>query len=178
VRATEGLILVVALLGIALRLIRLRSWVPHDHVGVVMRAGQVDSVRKPGAFFLPPTNVLVVVDMRELAATVSLPAVPSAGGSRLCVVATIAGQVVEPELTALNVPGAPKDAMRQLLQVASRELLARVTPAEALAGRDTLPARLEAEIKPVARGWGIRLDRIEVTELAEVRFLGEQRAAA
>lgn len=177
-RGTEGLILVVVLLGIALRLVRLRSSVPHDHVGVVVRAGQVDRVRKPGAFFLPPTSVLVVLDMRELAGTVLLPAVPSAGGTRLRVAATVTGRVVEPKLTAINVPGAPMDAIRQLLQGAIREQLAKLPPADAVSGRGTLGARLEAEVTPVARRWGIRVDRIEVTELDEVRFVAERRAAA
>jgi regulator of protease activity HflC (stomatin/prohibitin superfamily) len=177
VRTTEGLVLVVVLLGIALRLVRLRSWVPHDHVGVIVRAGQVERIRKPGAFFLPPTSVLVVLDMRELAGTVSLPAIPSAGGTRLRVAATITGRVVEPQLTALNVPGAPIDAIRQLLQAAIREQLAQLPPAEALTGRDAVRARLEAEIKPVAGRWGIRVDGIEVTELEEIRFVAERRAA-
>ncbi len=164
------------------------GWVwaePHE-CPVVLRDGEVSSVRRGGAVFKWPSDTVARVDtsLQRLQFTADQVTREKTGVE---VTGLAVYRIVRPELAVqmldLRDPGALNEVLTQMCVGATRRLVANLTLEDCLTRRkDALADELIAEVAPVLRGhgqeaddtdrgWGVAIDTIEIQD---VRVLSDE----
>ena len=159
---TVGILVLLIILVIA-RTVRV---VQQGYVGVVKRLGQFLGLRPPGLVFLVPLiDDLQLVDIRETPRTGDKQDVITRDNVTVSVNATIFSQVVDAKLALFSVSNY-FIAIDQLSRTTLRAIFGGMTLDEALSQRERINAQLQQQMESVTDKWGIRINRIEIVDIA------------
>jgi regulator of protease activity HflC (stomatin/prohibitin superfamily) len=135
-------------------------------VGVIKRLGQFLGSRPPGVVFLVPLiDDLQLVDIRETPRTGDKQDVITRDNVTVSVNATIFSQVVDAKLALFSVSNY-FIAIDQLSRTTLRAIFGGMTLDEALSQRERINAQLQQQMESVTDKWGIRINRIEIVDIA------------
>src|SRR5919199_4007479 len=158
-----GIVLVLLAIVIIARTVNI---IQQGYVGIVKRAGQFHSVREPGITFLVPlVDSMVLVDIRETPRTGDKQEVITRDNVTVTVNATIFSQVVDARLALFSVSNY-FIAIDQLSRTTLRAIFGGMTLDEALSQRERINAQLQQQMESVTDKWGIRINRIEIVDIA------------
>ncbi len=156
-------ILVLLIILIIARTVRI---VQQGYVGVIKRLGQFLGSRPPGVVFLVPLiDDLQLVDIRETPRTGDKQDVITRDNVTVSVNATIFSQVVDAKLALFSVSNY-FIAIDQLSRTTLRAIFGGMTLDEALSQRERINAQLQQQMESVTDKWGIRINRIEIVDIA------------
>jgi regulator of protease activity HflC (stomatin/prohibitin superfamily) len=156
-------ILVLLIILVIARTVRI---VQQGYVGVVKRLGQFLGSRPPGLVFLVPLiDDLQLVDIRETPRTGDKQDVITRDNVTVSVNATIFSQVVDAKLALFSVSNY-FIAIDQLSRTTLRAIFGGMTLDEALSQRERINAQLQQQMESVTDKWGIRINRIEIVDIA------------
>lgn len=156
-------ILVLLIILVIARTVRV---VQQGYVGVIKRLGQFLGVRQPGLVFLVPLiDDLQLVDIRETPRTGDKQDVITRDNVTVSVNATIFSQVVDAKLALFSVSNY-FIAIDQLSRTTLRAIFGGMTLDEALSQRERINAQLQQQMESVTDKWGIRINRIEIVDIA------------
>lgn len=156
-------ILVLLIILVVARTVRV---VQQGYVGVVKRLGQFLGSRPPGLVFLVPLiDDLQLVDIRETPRTGDKQDVITRDNVTVSVNATIFSQVVDAKLALFSVSNY-FIAIDQLSRTTLRAIFGGMTLDEALSQRERINAQLQQQMESVTDKWGIRINRIEIVDIA------------
>ncbi len=156
-------ILVLLIILVIARTVRI---VQQGYVGVIKRLGQFLGSRPPGLVFLVPLiDDLQLVDIRETPRTGDKQDVITRDNVTVSVNATIFSQVVDAKLALFSVSNY-FIAIDQLSRTTLRAIFGGMTLDEALSQRERINAQLQQQMESVTDKWGIRINRIEIVDIA------------
>jgi regulator of protease activity HflC (stomatin/prohibitin superfamily) len=156
-------ILVLLIILVIARTVRI---VQQGYVGVIKRLGQFLGSRPPGVVFLVPLiDDLQLVDIRETPRTGDKQDVITRDNVTVSVNATIFSQVVDAKLALFSVSNY-FIAIDQLSRTTLRAIFGGMTLDEALSQRERINAQLQQQMESVTDKWGIRINRIEIVDIA------------
>lgn len=156
-------ILVLLIILVIARTVRV---VQQGYVGVVKRLGQFLATRPPGLVFLVPLiDEMQLVDIRETPRTGDKQDVITRDNVTVSVNATIFSQVVDAKLALFSVSNYFV-AIDQLSRTTLRAIFGGMTLDEALSQRERINAQLQQQMESVTDKWGIRINRIEIVDIA------------
>ena len=140
--------------------------VQQGEVGVVKRLGEYRSTHEPGlAVIAPFVDRLQRVDMREIPRPGDRQDVITRDNVVVTVNATIFTQVVVAEQALFSI--ADFDiAIDALARTALRSVIGTMTLDEALSERERINTDVQQQMEAVTDKWGIRINRIEIIEIA------------
>ena len=157
-------VLVMAVLVLALR--QMVNIVQQGEVGVVKHLGEYRKTREPGLVIIAPfVDSLQRVDMREIPRPGDRQDVITKDNVVVTVNATIFTQVVDAKQALFSV----KDfnvAIDALARTALRSVIGTMTLDEALSERERINTDVQQQMEAVTDKWGIRINRIEIIEIA------------
>jgi regulator of protease activity HflC (stomatin/prohibitin superfamily) len=159
---------VVALVIIVL-LLALRSMVnvvQQGEVGVVKRLGEYRKTHEPGLVIIAPfINSLQRVDIREIPRPGDRQDVITKDNVVVTVNATIFTQVVVAQQALFSIANFDV-AIDALARTALRSVIGTMTLDEALSERERINTDVQQQMEAVTDKWGIRINRIEIIEIA------------
>jgi regulator of protease activity HflC (stomatin/prohibitin superfamily) len=161
-------IIVAAVIVIAL-LLTLRSMVnvvQQGEVGVVKRLGEYRKTHEPGLVIIAPfVNTLQRVDIREIPRPGDRQDVITKDNVVVTVNATIFTQVVVAQQALFSIANFDV-AIDALARTALRSVIGTMTLDEALSERERINTDVQQQMEAVTDKWGIRINRIEIIEIA------------
>jgi len=160
--AVAALVVVVVLLTLQ----RMLNIVQQGEVGVVKRLGEYRNTHEPGlAVIAPFVDRLQRVDMREIPRPGDRQDVITRDNVVVTVNATIFTQIVVAEQALFSI--ADFDiAIDALARTALRSVIGTMTLDEALSERERINTDVQQQMEAVTDKWGIRINRIEIIEIA------------
>jgi regulator of protease activity HflC (stomatin/prohibitin superfamily) len=160
--AVAGLVVVVLLL--ALR--QMVNIVQQGQVGVVKHLGEYRKTHEPGLVLIAPfIETIQRVDMREIPRPGDRQDVITKDNVAVTVGATIFTQVVDARQALFSI--AEFDvAIDALARTALRSVIGTMTLDEALSERERINTQVQEQMEAVTDKWGIRINRIEIIEIA------------
>jgi regulator of protease activity HflC (stomatin/prohibitin superfamily) len=161
--------LVVAVLVLVVLLLALRSMVnvvQQGEVGVVKRLGEYRKTHEPGLVIITPfVESLQRVDMREIPRPGDRQDVITKDNVVVTVNATIFTQVVVAQQALFSIANFDI-AIDALARTALRSVIGTMTLDEALSERERINTDVQQQMEAVTDKWGIRINRIEIIEIA------------
>jgi regulator of protease activity HflC (stomatin/prohibitin superfamily) len=161
--------LVVAVLALVVLLLALRSMVnvvQQGEVGVVKRLGEYRKTHEPGLVIITPfVESLQRVDMREIPRPGDRQDVITKDNVVVTVNATIFTQVVVAQQALFSIANFDV-AIDALARTALRSVIGTMTLDEALSERERINTDVQQQMEAVTDKWGIRINRIEIIEIA------------
>jgi regulator of protease activity HflC (stomatin/prohibitin superfamily) len=161
--------LAVAALVIIVLLAALRSMVnivQQGTVGVVKRLGEYRRTHEPGLVLITPfVDSLQRVDMREIPRPGDRQDVITKDNVVVNVNATIFTQVVVAEQALFSIANFDV-ALDALARTALRSVIGTMTLDQALSERERINTDVQQQMEAVTDKWGIRINRIEILEIA------------
>ncbi len=161
--------LVVAVLALVILLLALRSMVnvvQQGEVGVVKRLGEYRKTHEPGLVIITPfVESLQRVDMREIPRPGDRQDVITKDNVVVTVNATIFTQVVVAQQALFSIANFDV-AIDALARTALRSVIGTMTLDEALSERERINTDVQQQMEAVTDKWGIRINRIEIIEIA------------
>ena len=161
--------LVVAAFVVLVLLAALRSMVnivQQGKVGVVKRLGEYRATHEPGLVIIAPfVDSLQRVDMREIPRPGDRQDVITKDNVVVTVNATIFTQVVDAKQALFSVANFDV-AIDALARTALRSVIGTMTLDEALSERERINTDVQQQMEAVTDKWGIRINRIEIVEIA------------
>src|SRR5215212_9872034 len=161
-------IIVAAVIVLAL-LLTLRSMVnvvQQGEVGVVRHLGEYRKTHEPGLVIIAPfVQSLQRVDMREIPRPGDRQDVITKDNVVVTVNATIFTQVVEAQMALFSIANFDV-AIDALARTALRSVIGTMTLDEALSERERINTDVQQQMEAVTDKWGIRINRIEIVEIA------------
>src|SRR5256712_200495 len=119
---------------------------------MVMRVGELHSVRQPGLTFLVPlVDSMVLVDIRDTPRTGDKQDVITRDNVTVSVNATIFSQVVDPKLALFSVSNY-FIAIDQLSRTTLRAIFGGMSLDDALSQRERINAQLQAQMESLCKG--------------------------
>ena len=161
--------LAVAVLIVLVLLFMLRKMVnivQQGEVGVVKRLGEYRKTHEPGLVIIGPfIDSLQRVDMREIPVPGDRQEVITRDNVVVTVNATIFTQIVDAKQALFSVTnfGIAIDA---LARTALRSVIGTLSLDEALSERERINTDVQSQMEAVTDKWGIRINRIEIVEIA------------
>ncbi len=160
--AVVGLVVVVLLL--ALR--QMVNIVQQGEVGVVKHLGEYRKTHEPGLVLIAPfIESLQRVDMREIPRPGDRQDVITKDNVAVTVGATIFTQVVVAQQALFSIANFDV-AIDALARTALRSVIGTMTLDEALSERERINTQVQEQMEAVTDKWGIRINRIEIIEIA------------
>jgi regulator of protease activity HflC (stomatin/prohibitin superfamily) len=160
--AVAALVVLVALS--ALR--QMVNIVQQGQVGVVKRLGEYRRIHEPGLVIITPfIDSFQRVDMREIPRPGDRQEVITKDNVVVTVNATIFTQVVDAKQALFSI--AQFDvAIDALARTALRSVIGTMTLDQALSERERINTDVQQQMEAVTDKWGIRINRIEIVEIA------------
>jgi regulator of protease activity HflC (stomatin/prohibitin superfamily) len=156
------LILVVTIF--ALR--RMINIVQQGEVGVVKRLGEYRKTHEPGLVVLAPfIDSLQRVDIREIPRPGDRQEVITKDNVVVTVNATIFTQIVEAKQALFSIANFDV-AIDALARTALRSVIGTLSLDQALSERERINTDVQTQMEAVTDKWGIRINRIEIVEIA------------
>jgi len=156
--------LVVAVLILALR--QMVNIVQQGEVGVVKHLGEYRKTHEPGLVIIAPfVESLQRVDMREIPRPGDRQDVITKDNVVVTVNATIFTQVVVAQQALFSIANFDV-AIDALARTALRSVIGTMTLDQALSERERINADVQQHMEAVTDKWGIRINRIEIIEIA------------
>jgi regulator of protease activity HflC (stomatin/prohibitin superfamily) len=156
------LILVVTIF--ALR--RMINIVQQGEVGVVKRLGEYRKTHEPGLVVLAPfVDSLQRVDIREIPRPGDRQEVITKDNVVVTVNATIFTQIVEAKQALFSIANFDV-AIDALARTALRSVIGTLSLDQALSERERINTDVQTQMEAVTDKWGIRINRIEIVEIA------------
>src|SRR6478672_1212724 len=140
--------------------------VQQGFVGVTTRLGEFRAIHEPGlAIIAPFIDKLVSVDMREYPRPGDRQDVITKDNVVVTVNATIFTQVVVAEQALFSIANFDV-ALDALARTALRSVIGTMTLDQALSERERINTDVQQQMEAVTDKWGIRINRIEIVEIA------------
>ena len=145
---------------------RMINIVQQGEVGVVKRLGEYRKTHDPGLVVLAPfIDSMQRVDIREIPRPGDRQEVITRDNVVVTVNATIFTQIVDPKQALFSI--AEFDiAIDALARTALRSVIGTMTLDEALSERERINTDVQNQMEAVTDKWGIRINRIEIVEIA------------
>jgi regulator of protease activity HflC (stomatin/prohibitin superfamily) len=160
--AVVGLVVVVLIL--ALR--QMVNIVQQGEVGVVKHLGEYRKTHEPGLVIIAPfVESLQRVDMREIPRPGDRQDVITKDNVVVTVNATIFTQVVVAQQALFSIANFDV-AIDALARTALRSVIGTMTLDQALSERERINTDVQQQMEAVTDKWGIRINRIEIIEIA------------
>ena len=168
--AVGGIVaIVVAVLVIGVLLLALRQMVnivQQGEVGVVKHLGEYRKTHEPGLVIIAPfVDSLQRVDMREIPRPGDRQDVITKDNVVVTVNATIFTQVVVAEQALFSIANFDV-GIDALARTALRSVIGTMTLDQALSERENINTDVQQQMEAVTDKWGIRINRIEIIEIA------------
>jgi regulator of protease activity HflC (stomatin/prohibitin superfamily) len=161
--------LAVAALVVIVLLMALRQTVnivQQGEVGVVKRLGEYRKTHEPGLVIIVPfVDSLQRVDIREIPRPGDRQDVITKDNVVVTVNATIFTQVVDAKQALFSIANFDI-AIDALARTALRSVIGTMTLDEALSERERINTDVQQQMEAVTDKWGIRINRIEIIEIA------------
>lgn len=165
--ASAGLaisVLVVLVILYALR--RMVNIVQQGEVGVVKRLGEYRKTHEPGLAILAPfIDSLQRVDIREIPRPGDRQEVITRDNVVVTVNATIFTQIVDAKQALFSIASF-EVAIDALARTALRSVIGTLSLDQALSERERINTDVQNQMEAVTDKWGIRINRIEIVEIA------------
>ncbi len=165
--ASAGLVitgLVVLVILFALR--RMINIVQQGEVGVVKRLGEYRKTHEPGLVILAPfIDSLQRVDIREIPRPGDRQEVITRDNVVVTVNATIFTQIVDAKQALFSIASFYV-AIDALARTALRSVIGTLSLDQALSERERINTDVQNQMEAVTDKWGIRINRIEIVEIA------------
>ena len=165
--ASAGLaisLLVVFVILFALR--RMINIVQQGEVGVVKRLGEYRKTHEPGLVILAPfVDSLQRVDIREIPRPGDRQEVITKDNVVVTVNATIFTQIVDAKQALFSIASFDV-AIDALARTALRSVIGTLSLDQALSERERINTDVQNQMEAVTDKWGIRINRIEIVEIA------------
>ena len=165
--ASAGLaisVLVVLVVLFALR--RMINIVQQGEVGVVKRLGEYRKTHEPGLVILAPfVDSLQRVDIREIPRPGDRQEVITRDNVVVTVNATIFTQIVDAKQALFSIASFDV-AIDALARTALRSVIGTLSLDQALSERERINTDVQNQMEAVTDNWGIRINRIEIVEIA------------
>ena len=165
--ASAGLaisVLVVLVILYALR--RMVNIVQQGEVGVVKRLGEYRKTHEPGLVILAPfIDSLQRVDIREIPRPGDRQEVITRDNVVVTVNATIFTQIVDAKQALFSIASF-EVAIDALARTALRSVIGTLSLDQALSERERINTDVQNQMEAVTDKWGIRINRIEIVEIA------------
>ena len=159
-------ILVVLALTVLFALNKMINIVQQGQVGVVKRLGEYRKTHEPGLLVLAPfIDSFQRVDMREIPRPGDRQEVITKDNVVVTVNATIFTQVVDAKQALFSIANFDV-AIDALARTALRSVIGTMSLDEALSERERINADVQLQMEAVTDKWGIRINRIEIVEIA------------
>ena len=156
--------LVVLVLLYALR--RMINIVQQGEVGVVKRLGEYRKTHEPGLVILAPfIDSLQRVDIREIPRPGDRQEVITKDNVVVTVNATIFTQIVDAKQALFSIASFDV-AIDALARTALRSVIGTLSLDQALSERERINTDVQNQMEAVTDKWGIRINRIEIVEIA------------
>jgi regulator of protease activity HflC (stomatin/prohibitin superfamily) len=156
--------LIVLVLLLTLR--RMINVVQQGEVGVVKRLGEYRKTHEPGLVIIAPfIETLQRVDIREIPRPGDRQDVITKDNVVVTVNATIFTQVVVAQQALFSIADFDV-AIDALARTALRSVIGTMTLDEALSERERINTDVQQQMEAVTDKWGIRINRIEIIEIA------------
>ena len=156
--------IVVIVLIMALR--QMVNIVQQGTVGVVKHLGEYRKTHEPGLVIIAPfVQSLQRVDMREIPRPGDRQDVITKDNVVVTVNATIFTQVVDAQQALFSIANFDV-AIDALARTALRSVIGTMTLDEALSERERINTDVQMQMEAVTDKWGIRINRIEIIEIA------------
>ena len=156
--------LVVLVILYALR--RMVNIVQQGEVGVVKRLGEYRKTHEPGLVILAPfIDSLQRVDIREIPRPGDRQEVITRDNVVVTVNATIFTQIVEAKQALFSIASFDI-AIDALARTALRSVIGTLSLDQALSERERINTDVQNQMEAVTDKWGIRINRIEIVEIA------------
>ncbi len=160
--AITGLVVLVVLF--ALR--RMINIVQQGEVGVVKRLGEYRKTHEPGLVILAPfIDSLQRVDIREIPRPGDRQEVITKDNVVVTVNATIFTQIVDAKQALFSIASFDV-AIDALARTALRSVIGTLSLDQALSERERINTDVQNQMEAVTDKWGIRINRIEIVEIA------------
>ena len=160
--AVTGLVVLVLLY--ALR--RMINIVQQGEVGVVKRLGEYRKTHEPGLVILAPfIDSLQRVDIREIPRPGDRQEVITKDNVVVTVNATIFTQIVDAKQALFSIASFDV-AIDALARTALRSVIGTLSLDQALSERERIYTDVQNQMEAVTDKWGIRINRIEIVEIA------------
>ncbi len=157
-------VLVMAVLVLALR--QMVNIVQQGEVGVVKHLGEYRKTHEPGLVIIAPfVDSLQRVDMREIPRPGDRQDVITKDNVVVTVNATIFTQIVVAEQALFSIANFDI-GIDALARTALRSVIGTMTLDEALSERERINTDVQQQMEAVTDKWGIRINRIEIIEIA------------
>ena len=158
------LAVVVALLLFALQ--RMINIVQQGQVGVVKRLGEFRKIHEPGLVIVAPfIDNIQRVDIREIPRPGDRQEVITRDNVVVTVNATIFTQIVDAKQALFSIADFDV-AIDALARTALRSVIGTLSLDQALSERERINSDVQAQMEAVTDKWGIRINRIEIVEIA------------
>lgn len=165
--ASAGLVitgLVILVILFALR--RMINIVQQGEVGVVKRLGEYRKTHEPGLVILAPfIDSLQRVDIREIPRPGDRQEVITKDNVVVTVNATIFTQIVDAKQALFSIASFDV-AIDALARTALRSVIGTLSLDQALSERERINTDVQNQMEAVTDKWGIRINRIEIVEIA------------
>ena len=160
-----GILAVLALI-VLFALNKMINIVQQGQVGVVKRLGEYRKTHEPGLLVLAPfIDSFQRVDMREIPRPGDRQEVITKDNVVVTVNATIFTQVVDAKQALFSIANFDV-AIDALARTALRSVIGTMSLDEALSERERINADVQLQMEAVTDKWGIRINRIEIVEIA------------
>ena len=165
--AIAGLVVLALLAGVLLlALQRMINIVQQGEVGVVKRLGEYRALHEPGLVILAPfIDSFQRVDIREIPRPGDRQEVITRDNVVVSVNATIFTQVVDAKQALFSIADFDV-AIDALARTALRSVIGTMSLDEALSERERINTDVQQQMEAVTDKWGIRINRIEIVEIA------------
>ena len=167
VGAVVGLVVVVLVMVVlVLALRQMVNIVQQGEVGVVKHLGEYRKTHEPGLVIIAPfVDSLQRVDMREIPRPGDRQDVITKDNVVVTVNATIFTQIVDAKQALFSIANFDV-AIDALARTALRSVIGTMTLDEALSERERINTDVQQQMEAVTDKWGIRINRIEIIEIA------------
>ncbi len=140
--------------------------VQQGEVGVVKRLGEYRKTHEPGLVILAPfIDSLQRIDIREIPRPGDRQEVITRDNVVVTVNATIFTQIVEAKQALFSIANFDV-AIDALARTALRSVIGTLSLDQALSERERINTDVQAQMEAVTDKWGIRINRIEIVEIA------------
>jgi regulator of protease activity HflC (stomatin/prohibitin superfamily) len=165
--AIVGLVVLgVIVLVLLLALRRMVNIVQQGQVGVVKRLGEYRRIHEPGLVILAPfIDSFQRVDIREIPRPGDRQEVITKDNVVVTVNATIFTQIVDAKQALFSIADFDV-AIDALARTALRSVIGTMTLDQALSERERINTDVQQQMEAVTDKWGIRINRIEIVEIA------------
>ena len=165
--ASAGLaISVLVILVVLFALRRMINIVQQGEVGVVKRLGEYRKTHEPGLVILAPfIDSLQRVDIREIPRPGDRQEVITRDNVVVTVNATIFTQIVDAKQALFSIASFDV-AIDALARTALRSVIGTLSLDQALSERERINTDVQNQMEAVTDKWGIRINRIEIVEIA------------